>query len=101
VRDFKVTRWLHDGDVIHLDDEDKGNPSKVLQVLFTPGHTLDSISLFHYGERRLFLADLLCVDSLMLPSCVCVCVLMATYVCVRVCIVVVFVVLSSCVCQGV
>ena len=32
VRPFKVTRWLEDGDVIHLDDSAPGNPETTLQV---------------------------------------------------------------------
>jgi hypothetical protein len=59
VREFKVTKWLKDGDLIYLDENDRANPLKTMQVIFTPGHTLDSISLFHFGENRLFIADLL------------------------------------------
>jgi glyoxylase-like metal-dependent hydrolase (beta-lactamase superfamily II) len=64
VRPFTVTRWLKDGELLYLDDAAAaaGGPAAAacaLQVLHTPGHTLDSVSLFHLEERRLFVGDLL------------------------------------------
>lgn len=41
---------LQDGEVINIDGEE-------LEVLFTPGHTPDSVCLFHRRRRALFSAD--------------------------------------------
>jgi len=56
VKDFSVSRWLNEGDLIYLDDK---NPTKegALEVIFTPGHTSDSISLYAHWEKRLFVGD--------------------------------------------
>jgi len=56
VKTFSVSRWLSEGDLIYLDDK---NPTKEdsLEVLFTPGHTPDSISLYAHWEKRLFVGD--------------------------------------------
>eukprot|EP00003_Mantamonas_plastica_P009830 TRINITY_DN19206_c0_g1_i1.p1 TRINITY_DN19206_c0_g1~~TRINITY_DN19206_c0_g1_i1.p1 ORF type:complete len:485 (+),score=140.92 TRINITY_DN19206_c0_g1_i1:1091-2545(+) len=55
-KDFTVTKWLQEGDLIYFDD---ANPSKrnSLEVLFTPGHTSDSISLYDHRDIRLFVGD--------------------------------------------
>eukprot|EP01097_Dermamoeba_algensis_P011802 TRINITY_DN9294_c0_g1_i1.p1 TRINITY_DN9294_c0_g1~~TRINITY_DN9294_c0_g1_i1.p1 ORF type:complete len:401 (-),score=67.67 TRINITY_DN9294_c0_g1_i1:49-1218(-) len=58
VKDFQVTRWLTDGELIYLDNNDK-RKEKSLEVIFTPGHTSDSIALYSHYERRLFVGDLL------------------------------------------
>ena len=50
---FEVSRWLNDGDRIEVD------PSIPLEVLQTPGHTPDSLSLFLACDRLLFIGDLL------------------------------------------
>lgn len=47
---FHITRWLHDGNTIDLGE-------RVLQVLATPGHTPDSISLFDSKNGLLFTGD--------------------------------------------
>ncbi len=47
---FHVTYWLHDGDKIDLG-------GRVLEVIATPGHTPDSISLFDAKNGLLFTGD--------------------------------------------
>ncbi len=47
---FKVSEWLKPGSTIDL-----GN--RAIQVIFTPGHTNDSISLFDGGANFLFSGD--------------------------------------------
>jgi len=56
LKEFSVSRWLNEGDLIYLGDK---NPSKenALEVIFTPGHTSDSISLYAHWEKRLFVGD--------------------------------------------
>lgn len=49
-RPFHITRWLHDGGKIDLG-------GRVLQVIATPGHTPDSISLLDTGNGLLFTGD--------------------------------------------
>eukprot|EP01120_Amphizonella_sp_Union-15-10_P014296 TRINITY_DN6883_c0_g1_i1.p1 TRINITY_DN6883_c0_g1~~TRINITY_DN6883_c0_g1_i1.p1 ORF type:complete len:387 (-),score=66.95 TRINITY_DN6883_c0_g1_i1:86-1246(-) len=56
VKNFEVSQWLNDGDLIYLDDKDK-QKSKSLEVIFTPGHTPDSIALYFHGGKRLFVGD--------------------------------------------
>jgi len=58
LRDFKVTRWLEEGDFIFFDDS---NPQiqNSLQVIFTSGHTPDSIALYSHRDNRLFIGDYL------------------------------------------
>eukprot|EP00755_Sulcionema_specki_P015240 Sspe_Gene.58810::Locus_32291_Transcript_1_1_Confidence_1.000_Length_825::g.58810::m.58810 len=56
VPDFEVTRWLEEGDMVYFDDSD---PTDGLEVLFTPGHTPDSISLYSRKHKRIFIGDLL------------------------------------------
>jgi len=53
---FTITRWLQEGDRIYLDDK---QPTKALslEVLYSPGHTFDSISLYFEAEHRLFVGD--------------------------------------------
>jgi len=58
VTNFEVTRWLNEGDLIYLDDSDK-TKEKSLEVIFSPGHTTDSISLYFHQEKRLFVGDLI------------------------------------------
>jgi len=55
-RDFEVTQWLNDRDLIYLDDNNKIK-SKSLEVIYTPGHTTDSISLYDHEDKRLFIGD--------------------------------------------
>ena len=50
VKPYTVTRWLNEGDVIYLDDANQ-DVNHALSVLFTPGHTPDSIAL-HYPHRN-------------------------------------------------
>lgn len=74
IKPFTVNYWLDEGDVIDLDSDDAGiikkqqsssaaasaiAPANTLAVLYTPGHTLDSISLLHSNTKRLFCGDLL------------------------------------------
>jgi len=58
VRNFAVTRWLNEGDLIYLDDSEKSKENS-LEVIFTPGHTPDSIALYAHWEKRLFVGDTL------------------------------------------
>lgn len=55
---FTVTRWLNDGERIYLNDKVKSEADSLV-VLTTPGHTSDSISLYHPGSKRLFVGDVL------------------------------------------
>ncbi len=48
---FRVTRWMREGDVIDLG-------GKKLEVIHTPGHTPDSVSLLERNERLLFTGDI-------------------------------------------
>ena len=50
IKPFKVTRWLHEGDTIDL-----GN--RVLEVLATPGHSPDGLSLLDRANGLLFVGD--------------------------------------------
>lgn len=47
---FEVSRWVAIGDVIDLGD-------RRYEVLHTPGHSVDSVSLYSREENRLFAAD--------------------------------------------
>lgn len=47
---FRISRWLHDGDKIDLG-------GRILQVIATPGHTPDSISLLDEKNGLLFTGD--------------------------------------------
>jgi len=51
VPDFKVTKWLKDGEVVDL-----GN--RTLEVIHTPGHTPDSIVLLDREDKLLFTGDM-------------------------------------------
>jgi glyoxylase-like metal-dependent hydrolase (beta-lactamase superfamily II) len=51
IKAFNITEYVSDGDIINLGDERK------ITVIFTPGHTPDSISLFDIQERLLFVGD--------------------------------------------
>jgi glyoxylase-like metal-dependent hydrolase (beta-lactamase superfamily II) len=53
---FSVTRWLKDGDTIDL-----GN--RVLEVIWTPGHSPDSVSLLDRKARLLWVGDLFYTGS--------------------------------------
>jgi len=53
---FTVNKWLQDGELIYLDDKNQ-TKEKSLEVIFTPGHTPDSIALFSYIEHRMFIGD--------------------------------------------
>jgi glyoxylase-like metal-dependent hydrolase (beta-lactamase superfamily II) len=48
---FKVSRWLHDGDVVDLG-------GRSLEVLHTPGHSSDSISLLDRKGRFFWTGDM-------------------------------------------
>ena len=50
-RAFHISHWLHDGEKISLG-------GRVLQVIFTPGHTPDSISLLDESNGLLFTGDM-------------------------------------------
>jgi glyoxylase-like metal-dependent hydrolase (beta-lactamase superfamily II) len=50
IKPLKVTRWLHEGDQIDL-----GN--RVLEVVATPVHTPDRLSLLDRANRLLFVRD--------------------------------------------
>lgn len=81
VQPFTVSQWFKDGDMVYLDDSNKtkANALEVLpsalshcvhccldcvQIVLTPGHTPDSISIYAHGEKRLFVGDNIC-------TCVC------------------------------
>ena len=49
-RPFRISRWLHDGDVIHLG-------GRKLEVIATPGHTPDAICLLDRQNGLLFTGD--------------------------------------------
>jgi glyoxylase-like metal-dependent hydrolase (beta-lactamase superfamily II) len=51
VRPFHITNWIHDGAKIDLG-------GRVLQVISTPGHTPDSISLWDAQNKLLFTGDM-------------------------------------------
>jgi glyoxylase-like metal-dependent hydrolase (beta-lactamase superfamily II) len=50
-RPFSITRWLHGGEKIDLG-------GRVVEVISTPGHTPDSISLWDAADRLLFTGDM-------------------------------------------
>lgn len=50
IRPFKITEWVKDGERIDLG-------SRELEVIFTPGHTPDSLCLFDRAGRLLFTGD--------------------------------------------
>jgi len=56
VKHFAVTNWLNEGDLIYLDDKNQTKQNS-LEVLFTPGHTPDSIALYAHWDKRLFVGD--------------------------------------------
>ena len=49
-RAFHISHWLHDGDKLDLGD-------RTLEVIFTPGHTPDSIALLDERNGLLFTGD--------------------------------------------
>jgi glyoxylase-like metal-dependent hydrolase (beta-lactamase superfamily II) len=51
IEPFKITRFVKDGEMIDLGD-------RKLQVLFTPGHTPDSVSLLDRANGLLFTGDM-------------------------------------------
>lgn len=51
VPSFKVTRWLHDGNIVELGQ-------RRLEVLHTPGHSADSICLLDRGARLFWTGDM-------------------------------------------
>eukprot|EP01105_Mastigella_eilhardi_P012705 TRINITY_DN2903_c0_g1_i1.p1 TRINITY_DN2903_c0_g1~~TRINITY_DN2903_c0_g1_i1.p1 ORF type:complete len:411 (-),score=122.61 TRINITY_DN2903_c0_g1_i1:69-1301(-) len=53
---FEVNRWLADGELIYLDDSHT-DPQLALCVIYTPGHTPDSLSLYAPFDNRLFIGD--------------------------------------------
>ncbi|CAH1785991.1 unnamed protein product [Owenia fusiformis] len=58
LKEFTVTKWLKDGDVIYLDDTNKDNVN-ALHVIHVPGHTPDSLALNYPKDNRVFVGDLL------------------------------------------
>jgi glyoxylase-like metal-dependent hydrolase (beta-lactamase superfamily II) len=50
-RPFKITHWLHGGEKIDLG-------GRVIQVIATPGHTPDSVSLWDAANGLLFTGDM-------------------------------------------
>lgn len=46
--------------MIYLND---ANPTReeALEVIFTPGHTSDSIALYYPAEKKIFVGDTLCM----------------------------------------
>ncbi|VDL73724.1 unnamed protein product [Nippostrongylus brasiliensis] len=56
INTYKVTKWLNDGEEIHLGSAKE--PHNVVKVIWTPGHTPDSIVLWYESDRRLFVGDL-------------------------------------------
>lgn len=65
ILDFAVTDWLDEGARIYLNDEEPTDEES-LEILHTPGHTPDSISLYLPAENRLFSGDLIYPGSLFL-----------------------------------
>lgn len=65
IRNFTVTDWLEEGHKIYLDD-DMPSEDEALEVIYTPGHTPDSISMYLPVENRLFTGDLIYPGSLYL-----------------------------------
>ncbi|VDM98211.1 unnamed protein product [Thelazia callipaeda] len=55
VKPYKVTKWLSDEEVIKLGDQD----SDQIEVLHTPGHTPDSLTLWYASAGRFFVGGLL------------------------------------------
>uniref|UniRef100_A0A0K0D1Q2 Lactamase_B domain-containing protein n=1 Tax=Angiostrongylus cantonensis TaxID=6313 RepID=A0A0K0D1Q2_ANGCA len=53
---YKVTRWLSDGEKLFLGDQDRTH--NVVEVIWTPGHTPDSLTLWYEHDKRLFIGDL-------------------------------------------
>lgn len=51
IKPFTFNRYINDGDIIHL-----GNDHDI-EIIFTPGHTPDSISLIDKKHRLLFIGD--------------------------------------------
>jgi glyoxylase-like metal-dependent hydrolase (beta-lactamase superfamily II) len=49
-RPFRISHWLHDGDRLELGD-------RTLEIIATPGHTPDSISLLDAKNGLLFTGD--------------------------------------------
>jgi glyoxylase-like metal-dependent hydrolase (beta-lactamase superfamily II) len=50
-RPFHITHWLHDHEKIDLG-------GRVIEIIATPGHTPDSMSLWDAGNRLLFTGDM-------------------------------------------
>jgi len=60
VEGFKVTKWLSDRELIPLCDVADGATVAVenaIQVIFTPGHTPDSVAFYLYKDNRVFIGD--------------------------------------------
>lgn len=62
---FSVTQWLEEGHKIYLDD-DAVSDEECLHIIYTPGHTPDSISLYLPIENRIFTGDLIYPGSIYL-----------------------------------
>jgi len=52
IKPFMVTRWLSEGELIPLDDDDTSKENS-LEVIHTPGHTPDSIALLDRKGGRI------------------------------------------------
>jgi len=51
VRPWRITRTVHDGEQVELG-------ARILEILFTPGHTPDSLMLLDRKNRLLFTGDM-------------------------------------------
>jgi glyoxylase-like metal-dependent hydrolase (beta-lactamase superfamily II) len=54
---FRVTQWIRDGETLDLG-------GRTVQVLSTPGHTPDSVTLVDAAAKRVFSGDLICHDGI-------------------------------------
>ena len=56
IRPFVITRWLEDGEIIHLEHDD---PLAFLHIFHLPGHSMDSIAIAFPLDRRIFVGDII------------------------------------------
>ena len=64
VKPFHVSCWCDDGQLFWLNDAQQSIDTRI-EVLHTPGHSSDSISIFVYPLDRMFVADSLYPFTLM------------------------------------